>query len=112
LEIKSDRKGATQFAPLSNLHKIVDTISIRRDSSRKQGLIEAIEAKFNIKLNKPQLDIELVMTLIEKRIARPNVKQKTPLENFILKSGELILFNHQPIGKDHQKRNLETGLLG
>lgn len=89
-----------------------DVESIRKDSFRKQGLIAAIESKFKIKLNKPQLDIELVMTLIEKRKARPNSKQKTPLENFILKAGKLILRNYQPTGKDHQKRNFETGLLG
>lgn len=89
-----------------------DIESLRNDQLRKQGLIEAIESKFKIKLNKPQLDIELVMTLIEKRKARSNSKQRTPLENFIFKAGKLILRNHQPTGKDHQKRNLETGLLG
>ena len=31
MEIKPGRKGAAQFAPLSNLHKIVDTV---RDSKR------------------------------------------------------------------------------
>jgi GGDEF domain-containing protein len=38
LEIKSDRKGATQFAPLSNLHKIVDTIEMKLKTKQTEHI--------------------------------------------------------------------------
>jgi hypothetical protein len=85
---------------------------IRNDPTRGKALIKAIEEKFKIKLNKSQLNIDLIESLIRKRQSNPNTKHKRPIENFILKSGELILLNHQPTGKEHQKMNLETGLLG
>jgi hypothetical protein len=85
---------------------------IRNDLTRGKALIKAVEEKFKFKLNKIQLNVDLIELLIRKRQSNPNIKHKRPVEDFILKSGELILLNHQPTGKEHQKINIETGLLG
>ena len=86
---------------------------IKKNSARRKGLIEAIKDGHSIEnLNKPQLDKDLVNIVLEKRRKKPDIKYKTPLENFVIKTGKIILLNHQPTGKHHQKMNFDTGLMG
>lgn len=88
--------------------------NIRNDPKRKKGLIGAIEDKFKIGLdkNKPLLDMLLVDNIIKKRRHNTNVKKRTPLENFVLKTGEMVLSNYQPTGKYHQNENFKTRSYG
>jgi len=85
---------------------------IRNNLFRRKGLIEEIKIKFNIKLNKPQLDMNLVENLIKKRKLKPNVKNKRPLEKVVLKIGKKVLLSHQPTSKYHQNKLFKTGLMG
>lgn len=85
---------------------------IRNNSLRRKGLIEEIKIKFNIQLDKPQLDIDLVDNLIKKRKLKPNVKSKKPIEKLVLKIGKKVLLTHQPTGKYHQNKIFKTGLMG
>jgi hypothetical protein len=109
----TDSEIATSISTQTNKSiSTKDIRIIRNDNAKKKALIKAIEEKFNIKLNKQKLNVDLIELIIRKRQANPNIKHKRPIEDFVLKSGELILLNHQPTGKEYQKMNLETGLLG
>ncbi len=92
--------------------KSQDIRAIRNDPSRKKGLIEALKETYEFKLNKSKLDIDLVNILIEKRKSNPDVKNKRPIEKFILKTGRQILLNYQPTSIEDQHINLKTGLFG
>ena len=111
----SDIKKA--FAKQNIVISIRDINSIRKNGARKSGLIKAIEIKYCIKqynknYKKPQLDKDLVTIMLEKRRKNPGAKHKTQLENFVIKTGKIILLNNQPKGKDSQKKIFSTGLMG
>jgi hypothetical protein len=83
-----------------------------RTAARKKGLINALLANLEVSVDKPRLDIDLADELISQRQKRPNVKSIRPIEKFVKRSGHLIMLNHQPVGQDIQRLNVETGLLG
>ncbi len=83
-----------------------------RTKARTKGLINELSHNLGVIIDKPRLDIDLANELVSQRRKRPNVKSLRPIEEFIQRSGHLIMLNHQPANPEMKRRNIETGLIG
>ncbi|MBT4384121.1 hypothetical protein HOD30_00040 [Candidatus Peregrinibacteria bacterium] len=95
----------------SNKITVKQVRDVRKNTSRKKGLIEAIVGRYGLKIRKEKLPEVLVDILIKKRTKRGG-KRKTELEKIVCEIGQLVMFNHQPKGRDHQVQNFRTGFMG